>query len=126
MERLEAVVEILIKRIYDSPSESDGIRILVDRLWPRGLSKDRARIDFWAREIAPSNELRKWYGHEPSRWPEFKVRYFAELDSLPDAVHELLGHATSERMTLLYSSKEREINNAVALREYLQKQIGQA
>jgi uncharacterized protein YeaO (DUF488 family) len=123
---LKDVAEILIKRIYASPSESDGVRILVDRLWPRGLSKDRARIDFWAREVAPSNELRKWYGHEPSRWPEFKARYFAELDSHPEAIEELVGHAVGERVTFLYSSKEQDLNNAVALREYLREQIRRA
>lgn len=108
------------KRIYEEPDESDGRRILIDRLWPRGVSKEAAQIDFWAKSASPSNELRRWYQHEPAKWDEFRERYFAELDSNPESVAELrleLGDGTS---TLLFASKEERLNNASALREYLE------
>ena len=79
-------MDIRIKRAYEEPSEDDGTRILVDRLWPRGISKQNARIDFWPKQVAPSNELRKWYGHDPERWEEFKERYFAELEAGPEGL----------------------------------------
>lgn len=113
-------MKIAIKRVYEPPSPEDGQRILVDRLWPRGISKANARIDFWAKEIAPSNELRKWYKQDRAKWGEFKHRYFAELGSVPDAVQSIRDSARKGRVTFLYSSKERELNNAVALREYLE------
>jgi len=119
-------MEISLKRIYEPYSAADGKRVLVDRLWPRGISKERARIDFWAREIAPSNELRKWYGHVHARWPEFKARYFAELDAHHEAVKELVEQIQGSKTTFLYSSKEQDLNNAVALREYLQGYAGHA
>jgi uncharacterized protein YeaO (DUF488 family) len=112
-------MKIDIKRVYEPPSSDDGRRILVDRLWPRGISKADARIDHWAKETSPSNELRKWYKHDPAKWEEFKRRYFAELDSLPDALQSLLDNVLGGRVTFLYSSKEKELNNAVALREYV-------
>lgn len=112
-------MKVEIKRVYEPPAPADGKRILVDRLWPRGLSKASARIDYWAKEVSPSNELRKWYKHDPVKWEEFKRRYFDELSVVPDAVQQLLDSALSGKVTLLYSSKERELNNAVALREYL-------
>lgn len=112
-----------IKRVYEPPSPEDGRRILVDRLWPRGLSKAHARIDYWAKETSPSNELRKWYEHDPAKWGEFKRRYFAELNSVPDAVQSLMDSVLSGKVTFLYSSKERELNNAVALREYLESSV---
>ena len=108
------------KRIYDKSSPADGRRILVDRLWPRGISKNAANINFWAKSVAPSNELRQWYQHDASKWVEFRDRYFAELDSNPEGLEELrsqLGHGTA---TLLFSSKEERLNNASALREYLE------
>ncbi len=110
---------IKLKRVYESPEKSDGARILVDRLWPRGLSKEKARIDHWAKDVSPSNELRKWYGHEPARWKEFKERYAAELDEHPDAIRDLLVHM-DDVVTFLFSSKELELNNARALRDYLE------
>lgn len=113
-------MKIGIKRVYEPPSPEDGRRILVDRLWPRGLAKARAGIDHWARETSPSGKLRKWYKHDPANWEEFKMRYFAELDSLPDAVQSLLENVLDGRVTFLYSSKEKELNHAVALREYLE------
>jgi uncharacterized protein YeaO (DUF488 family) len=106
--------------VYDPPSAADGRRILVDRLWARGLSKAGARIDFWAKDIAPSTSLRKWYGHDPEKWKEFRKRYFAELDANPDGVAELRAHLGSGPVTLLFSSKETRLNNASALREYLE------
>jgi uncharacterized protein YeaO (DUF488 family) len=113
-------MKIAVKRVYEPASPGDGRRILVDRLWPRGVSKANAGIDFWAREIAPSNELRKWYKHDPAKWKEFKHRYFAELDSVPDAVQSIRDMAGGGKVTFLYSSKERELNNAVALGDYLE------
>jgi uncharacterized protein YeaO (DUF488 family) len=113
-------MKIDIRRVYEPPSPEDGRRILVDRLWPRGLTKADARIDYWAKETSPSNELRKWYKHDPANWEEFKRQYFAELDSLPDAVQSLLDNVLGGKVTFLYSSKEKELNNAVALREYLE------
>jgi uncharacterized protein YeaO (DUF488 family) len=112
-------MDIRIKRAYEEPSDEDGTRILVDRLWPRGISKERARIDFWPKAVAPSNELRKWYGHDPAKWEEFKERYFAELEAGPEGLEELQEQAQGGVVTFVYSSKERELNNAVALREYL-------
>ncbi|MEZ5331790.1 MAG: DUF488 family protein [Thermoanaerobaculia bacterium] len=114
-------MDIGIKRIYEEPAPEDGRRVLVDRLWPRGLSKERARVDFWAREIAPSNELRRWYGHDPEKWEEFRRRYFAELDAVPEAVSVLRRELGAGRATLLFSSKVEELNNATALAEYLEE-----
>ncbi len=108
------------KRIYQEPDRSDGRRILVDRLWPRGVSKEAAQIDFWAKAVAPSNELRRWYRHDASKWQEFRDRYFAELDSNPEGVAELRSQLGSGAATLLFSSKEERLNNASALREYLE------
>ena len=116
-------MQLHIKRIYDEPEESDGRRILIDRLWPRGVSKQAARIDFWAKAIAPSNELRRWYRHEPSKWAEFRDRYFAELDSNPESVAELKSQLGTGTATLLFGSKEQRLNNASALLEYLQSQL---
>jgi uncharacterized protein YeaO (DUF488 family) len=110
---------IRIKRAYEAPDDGDGMRILVDRLWPRGISKEKGRIDLWLKEIAPSNELRKWYGHVPDKWEEFRQRYFAELDARPEQVEELLGYLKKCDVTFVYSSTEQHLNNAVALREYM-------
>ena len=108
------------KRIYDEPARSDGRRILIDRLWPRGVSKEAAQINFWAKAVAPSNELRQWYQHDSSKWAEFSDRYFSELDSNPERVAELRSQLGSGAATLLFSSKEERLNNASALREYLE------
>lgn len=113
-------VRIRTKRIYDPPARSDGRRILIDRLWPRGLSKARTRIDFWAKSVAPSTKLRRWYGHEPGKWQEFRRRYFAELDANPVGLAELISQLGTGTVTLLYGSKETRLNNASALREYLE------
>jgi uncharacterized protein YeaO (DUF488 family) len=110
---------IAIKRVYDAPETGDGKRILVDRLWPRGLTKEKAKIEYWAKDVSPSNELRKWYGHEPGKWEEFKKRYFAELNKNKVAVDELIGQIGKGPVTFVFSSTERVINNAEALRIYL-------
>jgi uncharacterized protein YeaO (DUF488 family) len=112
-------MDIIVKRVYDQSESQDGFRILVDRLWPRGLSKEEAKVDLWLKPVAPSNELRKWYNHEPEKWLEFKQRYFAELSSNSDVVNELLSYLKRGKVVLLYSSKEPDYNNAVALKEYI-------
>ena len=112
---------IKIERIYDNPKGNDGFRILVDRLWPRGLSKDKVRIDLWQKDIAPSNSLRKWFGHDEVKWNEFKRRYFKELDKNIDSVSTILNKARQGSITLLYGAKEERFNNAVALKEYLEE-----
>ena len=112
-------MRILTKRVYDPPARADGRRILVDRLWPRGLSKARAAVDFWARSVAPSNELRRWYRQDTANWTEFRRRYVAELDGNPvgvAALRDQLGRGTN---TLLFGSRETRRNNATVLREYL-------
>lgn len=115
---------IRLKRVYMPPSRSDGCRVLVDRLWPRGVGKEAARIDAWYREIAPSAELRNWYGHAPERWLEFRRRYFSELAENAALVAELLEKARSGVLTLVFGAKDEEHNNAVALKEYLEKWLG--
>jgi len=114
-------MKIRTKRIYEEPGRSDGRRILIDRLWPRGLSKEAARVDFWAQLIAPSSELRRWYRHEHPKWQEFRRRYFAELDANPEGMAELRAQLGTGTVTLLFASKEEEFNNAAALREYLER-----
>jgi uncharacterized protein YeaO (DUF488 family) len=112
--------EIRVKRAYEDAAKSDGRRILVDRMWPRGVKKGDAVIDHWAKEAAPSTELRKWYHADPERWDEFRRRYFAELDDNPEAVAELREAIGEGPATLVFSSKEERFNNAVALKEYLE------
>ena len=109
-----------VKRVYDRPERTDGRRVLVDRLWPRGLSKAVAAIDFWAKDVAPSHELRRWYGHVLEKWPEFKRRYFAELDTNGEGVAQLRREMGRRTVTLLFGSKEMRLNNAQALKEYLE------
>lgn len=111
---------IVIKRVYETPSSSDGLRVLVDRLWPRGLSKARARVDHWAKELAPSHALRRWYAHEARKWPEFRRRYSAELRERAEALEVLRRTAGKRRVTLLYGSKEARLNNAFALKRILE------
>jgi len=113
-------MDIRIKRAYEDPAAEDGTRILVDRLWPRGLSKEKAKIDDWPKEIAPSDELRRWYGHDPEKWDEFCSRYFDELQDRPEQVEKLREQARQGRVTFVFSSKEEKLNNAVALKEYLE------
>lgn len=112
-------MKIKLKRVYEAPEEADGLRILVDRLWPRGLRKEDAALHRWARELSPSDELRKEFHHDPARWDEFKARYFEELDAQAAAVRQLREEVGKGTVTLLYAAKEAERNNAVALAEYL-------
>ena len=111
---------IRVKRVYDTPDADDGLRILVERLWPRGLSREPARVDVWAKETAPSAPLRKWYGHEPERWVEFKERYIAELDDNEDGVGDLVRHVASGPATFVFASRETERNSAQVLKAYVE------
>ena len=108
-------MKLSIKRVYDEPEKSDGKRILVDRLWPRGLTKEHAHVDLWLKEIAPSNELRKWFAHDPEKWPEFQKRYKQELKSQPEQFALLQNEASKGTVTLLYGAKDDEHNQAVVL-----------
>ncbi|MBX2983857.1 MAG: DUF488 domain-containing protein [Flavobacteriales bacterium] len=112
-------MDIHIKRIYEEPAKDDGYRLLVDRLWPRGMKKEDAHIDEWDKEIGPSTELRKWFGHEPPKYPEFKKRYTKELQAMPDHLDHIKALARKHRVTLLYGAKDEEHNQAVVLREVL-------
>ena len=111
-----------VKRVYEKPSNEDGYRILVDRLWPRGLSKEKSRIDLWIKEIAPSNELRKWYSHDPGKWEEFQNKYKAELNNKSELVNEVKHLVKkNKKITFLFSSKEEKLNNAFVLKKILEK-----
>ncbi len=112
-------LRIKLKRAYDPPEATDGRRILVDRVWPRGLSKDRLRVDAWCKEAAPSAGLRQWFNHEPEKWDAFRDRYFNELDRRPEAVERLLAQCGEGTVTLVFGAKETRYNNAVALKSYL-------
>lgn len=111
---------IHLKRAYLAAAESDGTRILVERLWPRGLSKDRAQIDLWLKDAAPSTELRQWFGHEPNRWPEFRRRYHQELHQHPEVLDPLVAALERGTVTFVYGSREERYNAAVALRDYME------
>ena len=110
---------VRLKRVYLPAEPSDGFRILVDRLWPRGLAKESACIDLWLKDIAPSTELRKWFGHDSKRWRSFRTKYFREIDSRPDTLVVLLDHVRKGPVTLVYAAREERCNDAVALNEYL-------
>jgi uncharacterized protein YeaO (DUF488 family) len=110
---------IRLKRAYEAPSKEDGQRILVERLWPRGLTKEKAAIDYWAKEIAPSSKLRQWYGHELSKWAEFQKRYRAELDQHGDLIEGLRQRIGSGPVTFVYAAKDEEHNSALLLKHYL-------
>ena len=115
---------IQVKRVYEDPSPDDGARFLVDRLWPRGLSKETLALTAWLKDVSPSNDLRRWYNHEPEKWPEFQRRYAAELAANPaaqPALETLRAHARKGTITLLFSSREEHRNNAVALKSLLEK-----
>ncbi|QMT61091.1 DUF488 domain-containing protein [Legionella sp. PC997] len=111
--------EIKIKRIYEQADSSDGYRILVDRLWPRGVNKEKAAIDLWLKEIAPSNELRQWFHHQPEKWQEFKKRYTGELAEKQEQLTKITTKAEHQTVTLLYSAKNEKFNNAIALLELI-------
>lgn len=114
-------MSIQLKRAYEAASEDDGYRVLVDRLWPRGISKQDARIDLWLKEIAPSTELRRWFEHDPKKWDEFRERYHQELASHPDVVKHLADLVKKQHVTLVYGAKNEEFNQAVALKDYFAK-----
>jgi uncharacterized protein YeaO (DUF488 family) len=112
---------IKLKRAYEPASKGDGVRILVERLWPRGVSKQRAQIDLWLKDLAPSTELRQWYGHDPARWPQFRRRYWAELKG-QGAMLALLKYVTEQRaVTFVYAASDEERNSALALKEFLER-----
>ena len=112
---------ISLKRAYEAPSRSDGCRILVERLWPRGLSKQDAKIDLWPKEAAPSTELRRWFNHEPDKWAEFKRRYFKELRARQESLRPILERVRAGRIAFVFASRESRLNNAVALKEYVER-----
>ena len=108
-----------LKRVYDAPAKQDGCRVLVDRLWPRGLSKKSARVDRWIRDVAPSTALRKWFAHDPAKWTEFKKRYFRELKNNAEGVKQIRALAKQGTVTFLFGARDEQHNNAVALKQYL-------
>ena len=112
-------MHVRIKRVYEQPDKVDGTRILVDRLWPRGLSKEKARVDLWLKDVAPSTELRKWFGHDPDKWPEFQTRYRAELRSNEEQLLLLKQEAAKGTATLVYGARDEKHNEAVVLQEIL-------
>ena len=110
-----AHTELQIKRVYAEPSQEDGKRILVDRLWPRGLTKQKAKVDLWLKEVAPSNELRKWFAHDPKKWPEFERKYIEELKTVGAPLALLRQQVRQGKVTLLYGARDEEHNEAVVL-----------
>lgn len=108
-----------VKRAYEPAAAGDGMRILVDRVWPRGVSKEELKLDLWLKDVAPSTELRKWFGHDPARWEEFERRYARELDENPEAWKQIADAAKKQKVTLIYGARDTEHNNAVALAAYL-------
>jgi uncharacterized protein YeaO (DUF488 family) len=117
------VSEIRTRRVYDPPAREDGARLLVDRLWPRGLKKDRLQLTSWLKEVAPGDSLRQWFNHEPERWKEFQRRYAAELEKRPRAWQPILEAARTGRVTLLFAAKDEQHNNAVALKDFLERKL---
>lgn len=114
---------IQVERIYQNPNGNNGFRILVDRFWPRGLSKDKVKIDLWQKDIAPSNSLRKWFSHDAKKWNEFKARYFEELEKNSKSVNSILDRVKDGSITLLFGAKDEKCNNAIALKEYLEQKL---
>lgn len=112
---------IKLKRAYEVPEASDGKRILVERLWPRGLSKEDAQVDYWCKEVAPSTELRKWYGHQVERWPTFCERYIEELQNNPKALTELQQQCQGQAVTFVYAARDEQHNSATVLKDYLER-----
>jgi uncharacterized protein YeaO (DUF488 family) len=123
VELRKEIFMVSVKRVYEMPTPGDGERFLVERLWPRGITKAALAMTAWIKEAAPSNDLRRWFNHEPSKWDEFKQRYFAELDRKPEVLQPLLDAGARGKITLLYSARDTEHNNAVALAEYLLKRL---
>lgn len=114
-------MDIRVKRIYEEPADSDGCRVLVDRVWPRGVAKLQARLDRWLKEVAPSTALRQWFAHDPAKWADFRQRYFRELDARTEDVAWLREQADRGRLTLLFAAKDESHNNALVLRDYLKR-----
>lgn len=112
-----------VKRIYEAPKANDGARCLVERLWPRGMKKENLIMDAWLKEVAPSSELRRWFGHDPAKWDKFQRRYRAELDANPGAWKPLLESVKLGNVTLLYSARDTEHNNAAGLKSYLEERL---
>ena len=112
---------IRLKRVYEEAARNDGFRILVERLWPRGVSKEKANIRLWSKEIAPSPQLRKWYGHNLARWEEFKKRYWRELKGKQESLEEIRSRAREGTITFVYAARDEEHNSAMALKDYLEK-----
>ena len=114
---------VSLKRVYEKPSPNDGKRVLVERLWPRGLKKEDAKVDEWLREIAPSTELRKWFDHDPAKWNEFKNRYWKELEKKQEIISILTKEIEGKQITFVFAAKDEKHNNAVALSEYIERRI---
>ena len=116
-------MSIYLKRAYEAPTSGDGCRVLVERLWPRGVSKQDARIDLWAKDTAPSADLRRWFNHDPDKWADFKQRYFTELQGQQEALQVLIERVDAGPVTFVFASRELRFNNAVALKEYLERSL---
>jgi uncharacterized protein YeaO (DUF488 family) len=114
---------ILVKKAYETPTHDDGFRVLIDRIWPRGLEKSALQVSDWLKDLAPSTTLRQWFDHDPRKWEDFKRRYFSELDQHQNEIRELLADATADEITLVYSAKNAHYNNAVALKEYIEEYV---
>jgi uncharacterized protein YeaO (DUF488 family) len=117
-------MSIRLKRAYDKPSRSDGVRILVDRLWPRGLTKDQVHVKEWLKDAAPSTQLRQWFKHDPDNWPDFRKQYIHELQQHPDVLEPVRQQARRHTVTLIYSAKDEQHNNAVVIKELLENEVG--
>ena len=113
--------ELNLKRVYEAPHKDDGTRILVDRLWPRGLTKEKAKVDLWLKEIAPSTELRKWFGHDPKKWRSFRKRYETELKDHADEIKLLKSKVKEGTVTLIYGARDQEHNEALVLKQFLER-----
>ena len=114
------MIHLKLKRVYEPAKATDGTRFLVERLWPRGISRERARLDGWLKEAAPSDGLRKWYGHDAAKWTDFRRRYFAELAEHPDALAPIREAARKGAVTLVFAAREPQLSNALALKEFLE------
>lgn len=117
-------VRLKLKRAYETPGPDDGFRVLVDRLWPRGVAKETARIDLWLKDIAPSSALRQWFNHDPAHWHEFQRRYLLELEQHREAIAQLAAAARKQPLTLVYGAKDEEHNNAVVLKKFIESKPG--
>src|SRR5688572_22231780 len=116
-----SVAMINLKRVYESPSPRDGLRVLVDRLWPRGLTKERAAVGLWAKDLAPSTDLRKWFGHDPARWKQFQVRYQKELQEKKESLQLLKKSCAEQKVTLVYGARDVKHNEALVLKRILER-----